>query len=126
MAEQRGDRFEAHPSVDRLRGQRVAQLVRCDPSDPGRGSGFGDGPFDPGGRDRAALVDEDQIRSEILGTVGQPLIEEFFEAGVQRDVAVVVQLADGDAQPEGRADLDDGVDRESEELAATQPGAGEV
>ena len=44
---------------------------------------------------------------------------------MQRDVAVGVQLADRGAQPVGRADLDDRVDGEPEQLAAAHPGAGE-
>ena len=39
-----------------------------------------------------------------------------FELGVQGDVAVVVELADGDPQPERGADLDDGVDGEVERV----------
>jgi len=46
-----------------------------------------------------------------------PVVEHVFELWVQRDVAVVVELADRYPQPERRADLDDGVDVQSEELA---------
>ncbi len=35
MTEKRGYRLEAHPSVDGLGGQRVAQAVRADMADPG-------------------------------------------------------------------------------------------
>ncbi len=44
---------------------------------------------------------------------------------MERDVAVIVELAHGDAQPEGRADLHDGVDGEAEEFTAADTGAGE-
>ena len=57
--------------------------------------------------------------------VGDPVVEHLLELWVQRDVAVVVELADGDAQPEGGADLHDGVDGETEELALADPGAGQ-
>ena len=40
MPEQGGDRFEAHPTVDRLGRERVTQLVRMDVTDTGA---FGDG-----------------------------------------------------------------------------------
>jgi hypothetical protein len=36
-----------------------------------------------------------------------------------------VQLADGDTQPERRADLHHGVDRQAEQFAFADPGAGE-
>jgi hypothetical protein len=49
----------------------------------------------------------------------------LFELWVQRDVAVVVQLADGYSQSAGGSDLDDGVDAESEEFAAADACAGE-
>ncbi len=42
---------------------------------------------------------------------------------MQRDVAVVVQLADGDSQPVGGADLHDGVDGERHQFALAQSGA---
>jgi hypothetical protein len=42
MAEQRGDGFQAHSAVDRLGGQRVAELVRVDVGQPGSGSGLVD------------------------------------------------------------------------------------
>ena len=57
--------------------------------------------------------------------VGDPVVEQFFELRVQRDVAVVVQLADRDPQPVGGADLHDRVDGEGEQLAAADAGAGE-
>jgi hypothetical protein len=44
---------------------------------------------------------------------------------VQRDVAIVVELADGDAQPVRVADADHGVRLERGELTGTHAGAGE-
>src|SRR5215207_7531452 len=46
--------------------------------------------------------------------VGDPVVEQFLQLRVQRDVAVVVEFADRDPKPERRADLDDGVDGEGE------------
>jgi hypothetical protein len=46
--------------------------------------------------------------------VGDPIVEQWFELWVQRDVAVVVELADRDPQPVGGADLHDSVDSERE------------
>lgn len=45
--------------------------------------------------------------------------------GVQRDAAVVVQLAEGDFEPVSGADADNCVDGEGHELAFAQPGAGQ-
>ena len=47
---------------------------------------------------------------------GGPVGEQDDEVGVQRDVAVVAQLADRDAQPVVVADLGDGVGGEVAEL----------
>ena len=44
---------------------------------------------------------------------------------MERDVAVGVQLADGDVEPFAVADLHDRVGGQSQELALAQPGAGE-
>jgi hypothetical protein len=48
-----------------------------------------------------------------------------FELWMQRDVAVVVQLADGDTPPERRADGHHRVDGQDEQFAFADPGAGE-
>jgi len=57
--------------------------------------------------------------------LADPVVEHVLELWVQRDVAVVVELADRDPEPVGRADLDDGVDGESEQFAFADAGAGE-
>jgi hypothetical protein len=46
--------------------------------------------------------------------VGDPVIKQLFELWVQRDVAVVVQLADREPQPVGGSDLHDRVDGQGE------------
>ena len=45
--------------------------------------------------------------------------------GVQGDVAVRAELADRNVEPVSRADLDDGVDRQVQELALAQTGPSE-
>ena len=57
--------------------------------------------------------------------VGGPVGEQGDEVGVQGDVAVVAQLADGDPQPVAVTDEHDGVGVEVAQLTGTQPGAGE-
>ena len=52
--------------------------------------------------------------------------DELDEHRVQRHVAVVVELADRDAQPVGVADSDHGVVFEAGELAGAHPGAGQA
>ena len=93
-------------------------------SDPGPA---GDG-VDPAGHDvavqRAVLACQQPAggaRPVGLAVVG----EELDEVGVQRDVAVVVQLAERDAQPVGVADDGDGVGFEVAQLTDAHPGAGE-
>jgi hypothetical protein len=54
-----------------------------------------------------------------------PLGEHLDELGVQRDVAVVVELADRDPQPVGVPDADHGVDLQGAELTDAHPGAGQ-
>jgi hypothetical protein len=44
---------------------------------------------------------------------------------MERDVTVVVHLAERDAEPVRRANLNDCVDREIEELPDSEPGGGE-
>jgi hypothetical protein len=54
VAEEGGDRFEAHASVDRLGRQRVAQGVRVDVTNAGDAGTAGDDPGD-GKRSARAL-----------------------------------------------------------------------
>ena len=62
---------------------------------------------------------------EVIGAVSLVCVELLDELRVQRDVAVVVEFADRDAQPVPAANLDDGVGAEFAELADAQPGSGE-
>ena len=99
MPEEGGDRFEAHAAVDRLGGEGVAQLVGVDVADPGVA---GDAARRCGATVRrsmgAAVVgDEAAVAADVVGVGGGPVGEEGDEVGVQRDVAVVAELADRDA-----------------------------
>ena len=87
-----------------------------------RGERFGDAVV----TDRPVVFEQKAIRAQSGGSVaGDPVVEQFFQLRVQRDVAVVVELADRDPQPVGRADLHDRVDGEGEQFAAADAGAGE-
>ena len=125
MPEQCGDRLEGHAPIDGLGGQRVTQAVRADVADPGGPGGFGHGPIDAALPDALAVLDEQVSTAEAGRPLGQPGVEELLELGVQRDVAVDAELADGHVQPVGGADLHHGVDREVQELALAQPRAGQ-
>ena len=57
--------------------------------------------------------------------VVDPVVEHVLQLRVQGDVAVVVQLAGWDPKSVVRADLDDRVDGEREQLTFTDPGAGQ-
>ncbi len=63
--------------------------------------------------------------ADVVEVGGGPVGEHGDEVGVERDVAVVAQLADGDAQPVAVTDEHDGVGVETAQLAGTQSGAGE-
>ena len=55
--------------------------------------------------------------------VGDPVVEQVLQLWVQWNVAVVVELADRDAQPVGGSDLHDRVDGQGEQFAAADAGA---
>ena len=92
---------------------------------PAARRGFGDGAVDAALADALAVLDEQVGAAQAGGPVGEPVVEEVFELGVQRDVTVGAQLAERHVEPVGGADLHDGVDGEVEELAFAQPGAGQ-
>ena len=69
--------------------------------------------------------DEAAVAADVVEVGGGPVGEQGDEVGVQRDVAVVAQLADGDAQPVAVTDEHDGVGVEVAQLAGAQSGAGE-
>ena len=71
------------------------------------------------------MFGEEVVGAQRVGAGARSSRRELFELRVQRDVAVVVELADRDPQPERRADLHDSVDGEVEQLASANPGAGQ-
>jgi hypothetical protein len=107
VAEHGGDRFQAHAPVDRLGGQRVAQLVGVDVWQAGGCSG----PVDMAG-DRVTIelcaVFPRQLKGIVRCDVaGAVVVDELNEVWMQRQVAVLAQLADRDVQPRPAADLHD-------------------
>ena len=72
-----------------------------------------------------ATFDEHQVGAQLRWSLGQPLVKEFLQLWVQRDVAVVVKLAQWHAEPERGANLHDGVHRQVQELSFAHAGAGE-
>ena len=94
MTEHRRDRFEAHPAVDGLGGERVPQLVGMDVPEPG---GAPDTPHDP--PDVVAVEASAVVVQEIAACrwmCGGPVGEEPLRVRVERDVSVVVEFADRD------------------------------
>ena len=126
VAEQGGDGVEAHPAVDGLGGQGVAELVRGDVADARVGAEPAQRGGDAQRGDGTVAFEQEPVGAQAGGpVVGDPVVEQRLELRVQGDVAVVVELADRDAEPVGGADLDDGVDGERPELARAHPGAGQ-
>jgi hypothetical protein len=95
VPEQGGDGFEAHGAVDRLGGERVAQLVGVDVTDAGSLGGCCDVASDGAPLEGLAVVALDESSRARRWPSGEPVGDEFDEQRVQRDVAVVVELADG-------------------------------
>ena len=125
MSEKSSDRFQRHAAVDRLGGQRVPQAMRADVPDPGRRGDLGHGPVDAVLPDALAVFDEQVAAAQAGWAVGEPLVEEILELGVQGNVAVVAQLAQRHMQPVGGADLHHGIDCEIEEFTFAEAGAGQ-
>ena len=125
MPQKGGYRLEAHAPVDGLGGQRVAQAMGADVADPGGAGSFGDGPVDAALPDPLAVLDEQVGGAQAGGPCGEPGVEEVFELGVQRDIAVGAEFAERHVQPVGGADLHDRIDGEVQEFAFAQAGAGQ-
>src|SRR4051794_37338445 len=83
------------------------------------------GVVEAGGGDGASAVGEEQRAVLPARAVGEPVIDHGLELWVQWNVAVVVQFAERDAQPVGRADLDHGVGGEAEQFSFAHAGAGQ-
>ena len=99
VPEQGGDGFESHAAVDGLGGQGVAQLVRVD-VDAGGASDPADDADDLVSTQGAPGVgDEAPVAADVVEVVDGPCGEELDELGVEGHVAVVAELADGNAEP---------------------------
>ena len=124
VSEQRGDGFEAHAAVDGLGGERVAELVGVHGTPAARPTRATMRPMRP--VERAVVVGDQSLVAADVFEVGRgPVGEQLDEVGVQRDVAVVAELADRDPQPVAVADQHDRVGGEVAEFAGAQAGAGE-
>jgi len=125
MSKQGCDRVEAHAPVHRLGSQGMSQLMGGDVADASHVGDAAQRGRDALVADRSIVFDQKVIGAQPgRSVVGDPVIKQLFELWVQRDVAVVVQLADRDAQPVGGSDLDDTVDGQREQFAAADAGAG--
>ena len=71
------------------------------------------------------VSDQAFAAADVLEVGGGPGGEQVHEFGVQRDVPVVAELAQRDAQPVPGADLDNRVGVEVGQLAGPHAGAGQ-
>ena len=114
--------------VDRLGGERVAELVGVDVADPGASCAMR----------RTMRVTRWRSTAEVSSVRSRPVRAmwpafvlrqssmQLDEGRVQRDVAVVAEFADRDVQPvRRRRSSTTGVGGEVAELADAHPGAGE-
>jgi hypothetical protein len=121
MPEHRGDGLQAHAAVDGLGGQRVSELVGVDVGQPGGGAGPVDHPGDGVPVQRAAVLPWQQQRVACWDVPGPVVVDEDQELRVQRQVAVLAELADRDVQPRPGADLHHRVRAQRDVLADPQP-----
>jgi hypothetical protein len=120
MAEEGGDGLQAHAAVDRLGGQSMPELMRMDVRQPGCGACPVDHPGDGVPVQRPAVLAGQQeriIRPDVGGAVA---VDEGDQLGVQRQVAVLAELADRDVQPGPGAYEDDCIGLQAGELADPQ------
>jgi hypothetical protein len=123
MPEQGGDGRQPHAPVDRLGGQRVPQPVRGHPGDPGGAADPVHDPRDDVPVQRAAVVgDQPLVAADVVKVGGGPGGDQL---GVQRDVPVVAELAQRDAQPVPGADPHHRIGVEIGQLPGAHPGAGQ-
>ena len=106
----------------KLGGERVAKPVRGHRAgDAGRAGDPANDAGDDVADQGSPVVAGDE--HGVVGMVGAPVVEEIDQHRVQRQVAVVAELADGHSQPVGGANAHDGVGFERAQLAHSQPGA---
>src|SRR5262249_54707813 len=89
---------KSHAAVDRPGGQGVPQPMRVNARDAGGVSDAVDDSADRVPVDRTAMVDDEAaVRADVLEVRRGPVAEQCHQLRVQRDVAVVAQLAQRDA-----------------------------
>jgi hypothetical protein len=123
MAEHGGDGLQAHAAVDGLGGQGVSELVGVDVGQPGGGAGLVDVAGDGVPVGRLAVLPGQQQRVGRVDVAGAVVVDQGDQVRVQRQVAVLAELADRDVQPRPGADLHDRVRAQGGVLADPQPGA---
>jgi hypothetical protein len=104
-------------------GEGVPELVRMDVWQAGGEGGAVDQSGGGVPVELAAVGSWDQPGTVAMDVVGTVVGDQLDQVGVQRDVAVVVQLADRDVQPVPGADLDYGIRAQGDELADPKAGA---
>ena len=116
MAEQSGDGIQAHAPIDGLGGQGVPKLVSRHMPNSGICNVLAEDLGNTLRGVRTVPFDKEPVGSDVGGTVVcHPIVEEFFELRMERDVSVVMQLIQRNPQPVDGANLHDGVDRASTE-----------
>ena len=123
MAEHRGDGLQAHAAVDRLGRQRMPELVGVDMTQPGGGGGLVDVTGDGMPVGWLAVLAGKQQGVAVGDVTGAVVVDEGDQVRVQRQVAVLAQLADRDVQPRAGADVHDSISAQRGVLAHAQPGA---
>ena len=103
----------------------MAELVGRHVAGPGAFGDRRDVAGDGAPVERLAVVSFDEPPRACRGPGGVPGGDELDELGEQWDVAVVVELADGDAQPVGAAGVDHGAGFERGEFTSAHPGPGQ-
>lgn len=84
-------------SVDGLGGEGVAELVRGDVADAGVVGDAAEGVGDTQFGDGSAVFEQQSVAAQSdRPVVRDPVVEQGLEVGVEWDVAVIVELADGD------------------------------
>jgi hypothetical protein len=82
VAEQGGNGVEAHPAVDGLGGQGMAELVRGDVADARFGAEAAQGGGDAQSGEGAAAFKQEPVGTQAGGpVVGDPVVEEVLEPG---------------------------------------------
>ena len=101
----------------------MAQLVGVDVGQPGGGAGLVDVAGDGVPVGRLAVLPGQQQRVGGVDVRGAVLVDQGDQVRVQRQVAVLAELADRDVQPRAGADLHDRVGLQAGVLADPQAGA---